>query len=53
MRATFPGDQAFGSEQSLMRCVKTAQCQMIAEFEPARWYYHYAFPSSALMGACW
>ena len=41
----FLANQAFGSEQSLMRCKpETAQCQMIAEFEPARWYYHYAFP---------
>ena len=36
---------AYGTDRSLMRCgLETMQCQLIAEFEPARWYYHYAYP---------
>ena len=36
---------SFGSNRSLMRCEsETMQCQLIAEFEPARWYYYYAHP---------
>jgi len=34
-----------GSDDSLMRCnPETAQCTLIAEYEPARWYYFYAHP---------
>ena len=34
-----------GSDSSLMRCnPETAQCTLIAEYEPARWYYFYAHP---------
>jgi hypothetical protein len=34
-----------GSDRSLMRCnLASMQCALIAEFEPARWYYFYAFP---------
>lgn len=35
----------FGSDRSLLRCKpETAQCRMIAEFEPARRYFFYAHP---------
>ena len=41
----FLTNQAYGSNRSLMRCKpETAQCHMIAEFEPARWYFYYAHP---------
>ena len=34
-----------GSEKSLMRCeLQDMRCTMIAEFEPARWYYYYDHP---------
>lgn len=34
-----------GHPGSLMRCeVEEYRCVEIAEFEPARWYYYYAFP---------
>ncbi|MBW6465432.1 MAG: hypothetical protein K0B06_02895 [Brevefilum sp.] len=34
-----------GSEKSLMRCdLQEMRCTMIAEFEPARWYYYYDHP---------
>jgi Tol biopolymer transport system component len=34
-----------GSEKSLMRCdLGDMRCTMIAEFEPARWYYYYDHP---------
>lgn len=41
----FLANAAYGTDRSLMRCdTETMQCRMIAEFEPARWYYHYAYP---------
>jgi hypothetical protein len=34
-----------GSDKSLMRCnLQDMRCTMIAEFEPARWYYFYDHP---------
>jgi hypothetical protein len=34
-----------GSDKSLMRCeLQDMRCAMIAEFEPARWYYYYDHP---------
>jgi WD40 repeat protein len=34
-----------GSDKSLMRCnLQDMRCTMIAEFEPARWYYYYDHP---------
>ena len=34
-----------GSDQSLMHCdPETMQCRLIAEYEPGRWDYFYAFP---------
>lgn len=45
MAYLFLANAAFGTDRSLMRCdPETMQCRMIAEFEPARWYYHYAYP---------
>jgi hypothetical protein len=45
MRYLFLANAAYGTDRSLMRCdPETMQCRLIAEFEPARWYYHYAFP---------
>jgi hypothetical protein len=45
MAYLFLANAAYGTESSLMRCdPETMQCRLIAEFEPARWYYHYAFP---------
>ena len=36
---------AYGSPQSLQVCeLANMECTLIAEFEPARWYYHYAHP---------
>jgi Tol biopolymer transport system component len=34
-----------GSDKSLMRCdLQDMRCTLIAEFEPARWYYYYDHP---------
>lgn len=45
MRFLVLANAALGTDRSLMRCEpETMQCSLIAEFEPARWYYHYAFP---------
>lgn len=45
MAYLFLANAAYGTDRSLMRCdPETMQCRLIAEFEPARWYYHYAFP---------
>jgi hypothetical protein len=36
---------SFGDPSSLKRCdLANFSCTNIAEFEPARWYYHYAYP---------
>jgi len=41
----FLANASFGYPESLLRCdLGNIQCTMIAEFEPARWYYHYAYP---------
>ncbi len=36
---------AYGSPQALQICkLANMQCTLIAEYEPARWSYHYAYP---------
>lgn len=45
MSDLFLANAVIGSDRSLMRCdPETMQCRLIAEFEPARWYYFYANP---------
>ena len=45
MRYLFLANAVYGTDRSLMGCdLETMQCKMLAEFEPARWYYFYAYP---------
>lgn len=41
----FLANAAYGAPQSLQVCeLANIVCTLIAEYEPARWYYHYAYP---------
>ncbi len=45
MHALFLANALDGSDKSLMRCApETMQYRLIAEYEPGRWYYFYAYP---------
>jgi len=41
----FLANAAYGAPQSLQVCeLVNIECTLIAEYEPARWYYYYAYP---------